>query len=386
MVDSSLMREACEQAFEGCSVTHLADGGFGSTFKVICDGEATAVKFFDPAAGSDRIARELAAIQRVDHPNVVGYRRLGELSLGGQQLRWLQMDFVEGVTLATEVASGRRFTLPEAVQILREAVAGAAAIWEQDTAHRDLSPNNLLLTPEGHVVIVDLGLARHLTDATITSLPTPGTPGWMSPEQVGADPEHGDYRSDQYVLGLLGWWLINGYRPFSARFAHDWWVAPAQQTVKAIRDVDPAIPAVVSEVISRMTSKQPYRRYLRPQALIEDLERAEAALAVHSTDETPACGFGLMISMYKSFASREFLADLGPEVVVVDPRYPATTSELMDFARAAGAVAVMDPVTHFARSTPAVRPAFLKHQPWGEQDAIGPFRDEESRRACVSAL
>ena len=103
-----------------------------------------------------------------------------------QRFPWLVMDFVAGRSLSQVMSEGNRFAIRRSPQYFQGACEGAAAIWAAGTAHRDLSPNNLLITEDGDVVIVDLGLARHVDDETITTLPTPGTPGWMSPEQADA--------------------------------------------------------------------------------------------------------------------------------------------------------------------------------------------------------
>lgn len=161
-------------------VVHLGTGGFASTFRVTnADRSVVALKVVDPdISDRDRFTRELAALQRVNHPNVVSYRRFGETNFEGDTFRWIEMAFVDGRSLSSILASGALPTTHAAVELLVQLVGGAAAIWAQSTAHRDLSPNNILVTADGHPVIVDLGMARHVDDETITVLPTPGTPGW----------------------------------------------------------------------------------------------------------------------------------------------------------------------------------------------------------------
>ena len=172
-----LQQVATEVVSDDAVVEHLGTGGFASTFKVTSGEEVYALKVVDSAQSEvERTARELDALQRVEHANVVGYQGTGVVSYDGNEYRWLAMDYIEGRTLGRVLAEGATFDLPRAVEVIRQAISGAAALWAVGTAHRDLSPNNILLTPSDQVVIVDLGMARHLDDRTITVLPTPGTP------------------------------------------------------------------------------------------------------------------------------------------------------------------------------------------------------------------
>jgi len=363
-------------------LVHLGTGGFASTFKVTRpDGSSVAIKIVDPEKSeAERVDRELAALQRVSHPNVVKYRAWGEITLDDDIFRWIEMDYVEGRPLRSLLGDGAQYTAAEAARLLHGVVDGAAAIWAQDTAHRDLSPGNILVTSDGTAVIVDLGMARHLDDETITALPTPGTPGWMSPEQVGSSPAHGDWRSDQFVLGLVGYYLLTGTSPFVARNFTEAWLAPANQTPRPVRAAAPDVPAVIADVVEKMIARQPHRRYLRPATLLEDLDRALAALAVDDDSSTTAVGFYLEIGQFKSFAEDGFIAALGPEGLVVDARARARVSEFCLAGREAKARTAIDPATIFARSPKEARPAQYLELPHGDDERLTGFADDDARR------
>lgn len=369
-------------------LTHLGTGGFASTFKVAKpDGSAVALKVVDPdMSEADRVNRELAALQRVNHPNVVAYRRWGETEHDGVTFRWIEMDYVEGQPLGSLLRAGKQYTAAEAAHLLHEIVAGAEAIWAQDTAHRDLSPNNILVTNDGVPVIVDLGMARHLDDETITALPTPGTPGWMSPEQVGSSPTHGDWRSDQFVLGLVGYTLLTGTEPFVARNAAEAWFAPAHQTPRSVRAVAPSVPAVIADVVEKMIARQPHRRYLRSKALLDDLSRAVAALAAETATPVAAVRFYLEISQAKTFAEDGFIERLSPAGVIIDARARARVNEFCVAARDAKAEAIVDPSTIFARSPLDARPAQYLELPHGSDDRLTGFSDDAARRAWIDPI
>lgn len=375
----------------GAAVEHLGTGGFASTFKVTPGGEADpyALKIVDAAqSGSERSDRELAALQRVNHPNVVSYRGTGTVSHNGMKYRWLTMGYVDGLTLKTALDNSAAWALPQAVAFLRGVTAGAAALWAEQTAHRDLSPNNVMITADGTPVIVDLGLARHLDDETITALPTPGTPGWMSPEQVGANPTHGDWRSDQYVLGIIGYRLVTGVSPFSYNNLYEAWVAPDQQKPRAPKDLNPAVPASVSDLLMRMLSRQPHRRFLRPEALLGELDRVAATLAIvdDTLEVTPK--FILAVGDNHGYAAEAgYLTALGPDRIIVEPRTDHRAADLFRLADATTCERLLDPMTHLARSPLSARAQYYTELPFGRGAvAHGQMSDADRLAFCTSVL
>lgn len=381
--DRQLLERVATLAVPGdANITHLGTGGFASTFKIVtAEEEAFALKVVDAAqSGSERTDRELSALQRVSHPNVVEYLATGTVEFDGLTYRWLKMAFIEGDTLGAVLGDGMVFSLPAAVDLVRQAVAGAAAMWSLNTAHRDLTPNNLLITLDGELVIVDLGLARALEDETITTLPTPGTPGWMSPEQVGANPTHGDWRSDQFVIGLNAYRLVTGVLPFSYRTPYEAWLAPAQQAPRSPRDLDASVPTALAELIMKMLAKQPHRRYLQPAALIADLDRVAASLSIPETTLQITPKFLLSIGDKKSFASASgFLAKLRPDGLLIEPRSRSRADEFIQLSNPATTERMIDPCTYLSRSPIEHRPAYFKELPYGHEPTLTGFRSATDR-------
>lgn len=361
-------------------MTHLGTGGFACTFKVTGDGDAYALKVIDPGLSeAARVERELAALQRVEHAGVVPFIAHGDYDSAGTTYKWIKMAFVEGHSLRQAINGGQVFTVVEALQLVRQITDAASAIWAEQTAHRDLSPGNILLRPDGHPVIVDLGLARHTDDETLTELPTPGTPGWMSPEQVRSSPTHGDWRSDQFVIGSLGYLFLTSIPPFFAANVRDRWLAPAYKTPQPIRSVDPGIPSVAADVIERMIQKQPHRRYLKVADLIADLDRAILALEDSKLVEPSPQEFFVNIAQVKNFAEGHGLAAIAPHGVVIDIRAGKRVAEFVDAARSIGARSIVDPVTHYSRSLEAFRPSFFKKLPYGQGARLTGFSDDDAR-------
>lgn len=369
-------------------VAHLGTGGFACTFRIREGDRQTALKIIDPGLSErERVDRELNALQRVTNDGVVQFLAHGVHKFEGVDYCWIRMEFIEGRSLGAELGAGVVFTPLEALDLISRLTDAAASIWAQGTAHRDLSPNNIILDADGRPVIVDLGLARHVDDESYTALPTPGTPGWMSPEQVGSSPVHGDWRSDQFVIGALAYRLLTNVQPFYALSLIDRWRAPAVQTPQPIRAIDPEIPSAVADVVERMLHKQPHRRYLKVSELLTDLTLAISSMQSASTIETSPQRFLLNIGQVKNYAENGFLSALRPHGVVIDIRAGSRVREFVDATHDVGAEAIVDPVTHYVRSPLAVRPAGFRKLPYGSAPVLTGFSDETSRREfCTNVL
>lgn len=366
----------------GATMRHLGTGGFACTFLVNDGTQQHALKIIDPnLAETSRVARELAALQRVDHPGVVKFLDFGDHDFEGTNYMWISMEFVEGDTLTARIAHDEHFAPAAAMKFIRGLVQAAAAIWQQDTAHRDLSPRNIMCRSDGTPVIVDLGLARHVDDETMTVLPTPGTPGWMSPEQVGSTPTHGDWRSDQFVLGSVAYFLLTRIAPFNASTFTERWVAPAVLTPRSVHSIDQSLPLSVSDVVARMMAQQPHRRYLRVDELLTDLDRAINELDERDElDETLPAEYYPIIGDRKSWAMEGFIEQLESDGVVVDARGTDRVKEFGQVAQECGVPFIQDPVTWFMRSAPAFQPAHFLKLPYSGAPALTGIAEEADRR------
>ena len=385
-----LQQVAAAVAPTGATLSHLGTGGFASTYKVTeKSGEIWALKVVDATqSGAERTERELSALQAVRHPNIVGYRGTGTTDHHGITYRYLAMDYIEGHPLAADFAIGATYSRRDAVSLIQQAVSGLTALWDSGIAHRDLSPNNILVTADGDLVIADLGMARALDDDTITTLPTPGTPGWMSPEQVGTHPTHGDWRSDQFVLGLITYRLVTGVEPFTRRTMYEAWIAPDQQRPRSPRLVDPTLPPALSDLIDKMLAKQPHRRYLRPAALAADLERIALTLDIPDSTPTVDPEFIFIVGKDKSFAIEPgFLATLAPDHIVVEPRARTRVTEFFE-ASGTQISKLTDPCSYYARSPIPLRKAwYVNNVPFGKNPILTGFATPADReQLCMAAL
>ena len=384
---NTLQRVAMKIVSEGSTITHLGTGGFGSTFKVTGSHEPYALKIIDPGVSDPaRVNRELSALQRVKHPGVVPFLDHGDTEWEQRTFTWLSMGFIEGESLAQKLSSNKQYTVSESLRILRDIVSAAAAIWKQDTAHRDLSPANILLRADNSPVIVDLGLARHVDDETLTQLPTPGTPGWMSPEQVGSAPTHGDWRSDQFVIGCIGYLLLTGLAPFSGKTFFERWHAPANNTPTPVRNINHSVPRSAADIIERMMQNRPHRRYLKTSDLLSDLELTIQSLDSVQPAPESTIDFLVNIGQRKNFAEGNGLSVIAPDGIVLDGRAGRRIEEFTAIARSLSARSIVDPVTHYSRSPEPARPAGFTKLPYGKNARLTGFSNQSDRADYCQAV
>ena len=268
------------QAALGNSYTlerELGGGGMSRVF-VAQDtrlGRRVAIKVLRPdlAAGlsAARFEREIALAARLQHPHVVPLHASGDID----GLPYFTMPFVEGETLRERLRRDGALSLGDAVRLLREIASAMAYAHALGVVHRDLKPENVLLSG-GHAVVADFGVAKALGSsteggtapadaaqaATVTGLGLAvGTPAYMAPEQVAADPAM-DHRADLYALGLIAYEVLAGTHPFAGRSRQEMLAAQLSETPPPIVARRPDVPPALDAVITRLLAK---RREDRPQ-------------------------------------------------------------------------------------------------------------------------
>jgi predicted Ser/Thr protein kinase len=230
----------------------------------------------DPAM-VERFRREARACAQVRHPNVVTVYEAGEVD--GQL--YYAMELVEGRTLQTHVDEG---TVPEP-RALCEALAEVAdaldALHAVGVVHRDVKPANLIVRPDGHVILADFGLARTLYGGHLTQTGEAlGTPPYMSPEQLLGRVRDVDARTDVYGLGATLYHALVGSPPFAATDPHDLvrmvMVQRPDPIARRRPEGAPALAPGIESVVMKALEKRKEDRYVTAGALRDDL-RAVAA-------------------------------------------------------------------------------------------------------------
>ena len=252
-------------------VEELGHGGMGDVYKALHTKlkRTVAVKLLpadrqrSPQAVS-RFLREMEAVGRVDHANVVRAHDAGEV--GGQF--FLAMEFVEGVTLASLVRRLGPLDVADACEVVRQAALGLQHVHEHGLVHRDVKPSNLMLTTTGVVKVLDLGLARLQVedriygDATATNQMM-GSADYMAPEQ-GSDARDADTRADLYSLGCTLYFLLAGRPPFDDG-RHNTFLrkvmAQANEPVAPIDQIRPDVACPLKVVLDKLLAKNPANRF-----------------------------------------------------------------------------------------------------------------------------
>jgi Tol biopolymer transport system component len=232
--------------------------------------------------GAERFLQEIETAAQFQHPHILPLLDSGEA--GG--FLYYVMPYAEGESLRARLAGRGELPVPEAVRILIEICDALAYAHERGIVHRDIKPDNVLLSGR-HALVTDFGVAKALSEATgrqqlTTAGVALGTPAYMAPEQATADP-YIDHRADIYALGVLGYELISGKPPFVGRSAQETLAAHVIQRPEPLAAICPACPPGLEAVIMKCLEKRPIDRWQTADELLVQLE----LLATPSGGTTP---------------------------------------------------------------------------------------------------
>jgi eukaryotic-like serine/threonine-protein kinase len=222
--------------------------------------------------GPDRFAREIAILATLQHPNILPLLDSGVAE--GQP--YYVMPFVSGDSLRDRLQREGRLPVGDAVRILVDLCDALRYAHELGIIHRDIKPENVLLSGR-HALLADFGIARGGSrraegGARITTGGMAlGTPAYMAPEQVAADPEL-DPRADVYALGVLGFEMLAGRPPFGGDSPAAVLAAHVAETAPRLEGLRPEVPPALAEVIARCLRKRPQDRWPSAAALAAELE------------------------------------------------------------------------------------------------------------------
>ncbi|HEV3261719.1 MAG TPA: protein kinase [Gemmataceae bacterium] len=218
-----------------------------------------------------RFRREVQAAASLSHPNIVtayDAEQAGDLHL-------LVMEFVPGLSLAQVLEQKGPLPVARACHYVRQAALGLQHAFEQGMVHRDIKPQNLMLTPKGQVKVLDFGLARlrgagpQAGGLTQTGA-FMGTPEYVSPEQA-TDARTADIRADLYSLGCTLYFLLTGRPPFVADTAVKLVLAHIEKVPTPLHALRAEVPEALSAVVGRLLAKDPGQRYQTPVELAQAL-------------------------------------------------------------------------------------------------------------------
>ena len=228
----------------------------------------------------ERFRQEAKAAANLTHPNIVTVHDFG---LDAGRL-YIIMEYVPGVDLKSMIQERGRFSVDEALPLLIQACAGIGYAHRSGLVHCDIKPQNMLVTPDWRLKVVDFGIARALASISPDEKMEVvwGSPQYLSPEQAaGGAPSPA---SDVYSLGVVMYEMLTGRPPFSAPTAEEF-VGHRDDPVPSPRKYNPSIPAQLEEILLKVLAKEPSQRYRTAdqlgRVLVTIAEQSQTAAATH---------------------------------------------------------------------------------------------------------
>jgi len=238
----------------------IGSGGMATVFLAqdLKHNRRVAIKVLRPelaaTLGPDRFVREIEIAAQLSHPHILPLHDSGE----AKGILYYVMPYVEGESLRERLDRVGKLSVAEAVRLTDEIASALSYAHEQGIVHRDVKPENIMLSG-GRAVVADFGIGRAVTAAggdrlTGTGFAV-GTPAYMSPEQAYGDAVDG--RSDVYALGCVAYEMVSGRAPFEADTPQALFAKQVAGTIPSLRARDPAIPLFVERAVERALAKQP---------------------------------------------------------------------------------------------------------------------------------
>ncbi len=221
--------------------------------------------------GPDRFLREIEVAAGLMHPHILPLHDSGE----ADGFLFYVMPYVAGESLRNRLERERELPVGDAMQIIRDVVDALASAHRQGVVHRDIKPDNVLLS-EGHALVTDFGVAKAVSEATARQKLTTagvalGTPAYMAPEQAVADP-HIDHRVDIYAVGVMAYELLSGRTPFDGPTAQAVLAAHVADPPARVSTRRPAVPPAVEQFVMRCLEKKPADRWQSADEMLPQLE------------------------------------------------------------------------------------------------------------------
>jgi serine/threonine protein kinase len=270
--------------------------------RVIAEGAAATIYRARPASGVDASARYAIKVldDQVDRPLALSFfRREAEIGRRVQhphlvtvlasQLSerpcYLVMPHLLGRTVAERLRDGEHFALPHALWIARQVAEALAAMHTCGYMHGDVKPGNILVSPQGHATLIDLGFARELAETGgALDRPILGTINYLAPELLTST-LRADARSDLYSLGATLFEMLSGQPPIQAVSLEELAEKQRRETVPEVRSLVPQMPLETAELIRRLLAREPLRR---PQSANEVLNALVSLEIATLAERVPA--------------------------------------------------------------------------------------------------
>lgn len=211
---------------------------------------------------------EAQSAASLSHPNIVSVFDV----IDEENLHYIVMELIEGITLKSYIKKKGRLGIKEAIGISIQVAQGIAAAHDQHIVHRDIKPQNMIISRDGKVKVADFGIARAVSEQTVGGPNAVGSVHYISPEQARG--EYSDARSDLYSLGVTMFEMVTGTVPFDGENPVSIALAHIEKDMPAPETLNPEVTPSMSRIILKCTEKLPEDRYQDAYELISDLRHA----------------------------------------------------------------------------------------------------------------
>ena len=253
----------------------IGSGGMSDVYKAKCHklNRLVAIKVLKSEFTSDatfvsKFKMEARAAAGLSHPNIVNIYDVVDEG----DIHFIVMELVEGITLKSYITKKGHLEVKEAIGIAIQVASGIEAAHEQHIIHRDIKPQNMLISMDGKVKVADFGIARAVSSQTMNAATVVGSVHYISPEQARGG--YSDERSDLYSLGITMFEMVTGHVPFAGDNTVTVALAHLEDPMPDPRTLNPEVSPSLARIILKCTEKRPERRYPSAAAVISDLRRA----------------------------------------------------------------------------------------------------------------
>jgi len=252
----------------------IGSGGMSDVYKAKCHklNRNVAIKVLKAEFSSDqsfvsKFRMEAQSAACLSHPNIVNIYDVGEEA----GIHYIVMELIEGITLKKYIERKKKLEIRESIEVAMQVARGLEAAHSEHIVHRDIKPQNIMISKEGKVKVTDFGIARAASSQTISSN-TMGSVHYISPEQARGG--YCDERSDIYSLGITLYEMLTGRVPFEGDSTVAVALLHIQGEMVPPREYEPLIPISLEKIILKCTQKKPDARYASATELIEDLKKS----------------------------------------------------------------------------------------------------------------
>lgn len=255
-------------------IEKIGSGGMADVYKAKCHrlNRYVAIKILKQEFSGDKnfitkFRGEAQSAAGLSHPNIVSVYDVGD----DEGLHYIVMELVEGITLKKFIEKKGRLDIKEAVGITIQIAQGMEAAHNNNIIHRDIKPQNIIISREGKVKVADFGIARAVSANTYTQNAI-GSVHYLSPEQARGG--YSDEKSDIYSLGVTLYEMLSGTLPFAGDNTVSVALLHIQSEARPVRELIPSVPYSLDRIVQKCMQKRPENRYLHASELILDLKRS----------------------------------------------------------------------------------------------------------------